>query len=282
MLIGFLGFASLLYSLVEEANGVWHLHEISEKTLKKASSSRVKREVKREYDWMAEPFQVLMMLIASPTGLLIIFLFIWILVMGVGDSEILQHWARVIGIAGICFGGLLTWGVAEREKELRERKKWEDYERRCRRWGEDWGMPGIVLLVLNRLKEKEGKEQWKKEEIIEAVIKTLKDLKEKINDHRLLDEFQLLGFWEIDIGWKIDRVKQRLDKLDKEDEIIPRIEDALNELVIEGLLDLHEEKGGIYGFQRPWEEFLFPFSTRTRYIDDGDISDEVWWDLLGL
>jgi hypothetical protein len=276
MLIGFLGFASLLYSLVEEAKGVWYLHEISEKTLKtlkKASSSRVKGE----YDWMAEPFQVLMMLIASPTGLFIIFLFIWILVMGVGDSKILQHWARVIGIVGICFGGLLTWGVAEREKELRERKKWEDYERRCRRWGEYWGMPGIVLLVLNRLKEKEGKEQWKKEEIIEAVIKTLK---EGIKDYReLLDEYRsrVLSY---DRRRDIDTIRQELDKLDKRDEIIPRIQDALNELVIEGLLNLYEEKGEIYTFRRPWEKFLSPFPTEEDLIEEGLRGG--WEDLSGL
>jgi hypothetical protein len=292
MLIGLVGFGSLLWGLVEEAKGVWHLHEVSHKTSEETNSSGVKRE----YNWVEveRPW----LLIASPTGLFIIFLFIWILIMGLGDSKILQDWAGVIGVAGIVFSGFLSWGlVGERERALkeeleseRERKKREDYERRCRRWGKYWGMPGFVLLVLHRLKEKEGKEQWEKEEIIKAVIETSKKM---IKDHRKeLDKFQLLEWVYLsgidirgrtDIRREIDRIKQGLDKLDKEDEIIPRIEDALNELVIEGLLYL---EGEIYSFRSPWEEFLFPFSTRyidfsTMYIDD-DTLDEVWEDLLEL
>jgi hypothetical protein len=113
MLIGLVGFGFLLWGLVEEARGVWHLHEVSHKTLEKTNSSGVKRE----YNWVGvgDPW----LLIASPTGLFIISLFIGILIMGLGDSEILRDWAGVIGLAEICFGGFFTWGVAEREKKVK-------------------------------------------------------------------------------------------------------------------------------------------------------------------
>jgi hypothetical protein len=291
-MVGFFGFGFLLWGLVEEAKGVWHLHEISHKTSEETSSSRVKREYNRVEE--GRPW----LLIASPTGLFIIFLFIWILIMGLGDSKILQKilqdWAGVIGVAGIVFSGFLCWGlVGERERTLKEeleserkRKMQEDYERRCRRWGKYWGMPGFVLLVLDRLKEKEGKEQWKKEEIIKAVIKTLKEkinnLKEELREEFEEEEFYEEEFEEEKFEELYKEELEELDKmecaLDKKDEVIPRIEHALNELVIEGLLDL---KGEIYSFSfwSSLDGFLSPSNLKDHLEDD---LEDAWRDLSGL
>jgi hypothetical protein len=259
-LIGLLGFVLLLLGLVVEAQGVWHLHEVSHKTLEKTSRSGVKRE----YNWVGvdDPW----LLIASPTGLFIIFLFIGILITGLGDSEILQGWAVEIGIVGIVLGGFLTWKVAEREEGLRKRKMLEDYERRCRRWGKYWGLPGLVLLVLDRLKEKEGKEIWEKEEIIKAVKERIKksSLWKKIGS----DLFERLSERET------RRMRRRL---------IRQIQDALNELVIEGILvqwvDLQKKE--IYRFSA--EKFISPkeFISPSEDMILEERLDETWKDLSG-
>jgi uncharacterized membrane protein len=276
MLIGLVGFGSLLWGLVYEAQGVWHLHEISHETPRRTSGSRVRKvcDIDSYLAWRRvveiEGLGACIMKMASPTRLFIIFLFIWILVMGLGDSEILRkifqqeiqegtgtNWADVIGIVGIIFSGFLSFmGVGGREKRLREecerewkRKMREDYERRCRRWGKYWGMPGLVLFVL-RLKDRVT---WRKGEIIETVIKTLK---EGMDDPK--EEFRE----------KFGRFyKEELDKmesaLERKNEVIPWIESALKELIIEGLL---VEVSGGESYELPlFEEYLSPFSESSLF-----------------
>jgi hypothetical protein len=129
-------------------------------------------------------------------------------------------WSEEVQWQVIFLGILFFWIYAynkEMEKEIewkwrlereRERKKAEDYERRTRRWGEDWGIPG---LILDLLKEEEWrKKEWKREEIIEL-------LEEEIENGEIFYENEITRF---------------------------KIDHALRELIIEGLLVKSPE--GIY------------------------------------